>query len=132
MAQTFAYVATVEHAGDLAEQFEVFIGGCFGNQQDEQQIDRGTVDGIEVHGGVESKQGTDRRSTAGQPAMGDRDAVAEAGGTELFAGDQALEYILAIELGHFASNQVGYLFEYTFLAASRHVHQGTAGGQDIF
>ncbi|MNP74585.1 hypothetical protein D3C76_1714870 [compost metagenome] len=50
--QLFAYVLAVEHAGDLAQQLQVRIGGSFGDQQHEQQVNRSTVDGIEVYGGV--------------------------------------------------------------------------------
>ncbi|MNY42719.1 hypothetical protein D3C86_1776350 [compost metagenome] len=64
--------------------------------------------------------------------MRNGDAIAEAGRAEFFAGDQAFENVLAVQVGQLARHQVGYLFEYTFLTASRHVHQGTAGGQDIF
>lgn len=64
--------------------------------------------------------------------MGNGDAIAKTGGAQLFAGHQAFENVLAIEVGQFAGDQVGDLFEYTLFAAARHAHKGAAGGQDIF
>ena len=57
LAQTLAYLFTVEHAGDLAQQLEVLVGGRFRDQQDEQQVDRAPS--------MASKStGVSRRSTA--------------------------------------------------------------------
>ena len=63
--------------------------------------------------------------------MGNGDAVAEAGGAELFAGDQAFEDVMCVEPGNIPGHEVGDLLENAFFAATRHVHLGTAGGQDV-
>ena len=46
--------------------------------------------------------------------------------------NQVFEDVLGVQIGEIAGNQVGNLFEYAFLAASRHVHQGTCGSQNGF
>jgi hypothetical protein len=46
----FAHFLAVEHAGDLAQQFQVRIGGGFRDQQNEQQVNRCAVDGVEIDG----------------------------------------------------------------------------------
>ena len=45
---------------------------------------------------------------------------------------RAFEDILHLQRRHFAGDQVGDLFEGFLFTAARHVHKGTAGGQDIF
>ena len=64
--------------------------------------------------------------------MGNGDAVAETGGTEFLTGDQRIEHILHGQIRHFFMDEVGNLFEGFLFTAARHVHQGTAGGQDTF
>src|SRR5690606_16981560 len=131
LAQAFAHIAAVQHAGDLAEQFKVLIGGGFRDQQDEQQVNRGAVDGVEIDWSIKAQHGADGRRTASEAAVGNGDAVAETGGTEFLPGYQAFEDVLVVEVGKVASDQLGDLFQYAFLAAARHVHEGTAGGQDL-
>jgi len=79
LAQTLADVGTVEHAGDLAEQFQVFVGRRFRHQQDEQQVDRRAIDGVEIDGCFQMENRTQRAAAATQAAVRNGDAVAEAG-----------------------------------------------------
>ncbi|MNL70105.1 hypothetical protein D3C87_1950580 [compost metagenome] len=58
-AQFFTHFLAVEHAGDLTKQFQVRIGSGFRDQQNEQQVNRCAVDGIEIDRGVKVHQGTD-------------------------------------------------------------------------
>ena len=108
------------------------IGGGFRDQQHEEQVDRGAVDGVEINGVIQVQQGAHRCFTAFEAAVRNGDAVAKTGGTEFFTGNQRFEDILHLQIRHFACDQVGNLFEGFFLAAARHVHEGTAGGQDGF
>ena len=78
------------------------------------------------------QQGTDRCGTAFKPAVRDGDAVAETGRTEFFTGDQFFEDVLHLQLWHLFGDDGGDLFEGALLTAARHVHEGTAGGQDGF
>src|SRR5471032_228801 len=110
----------------------MFVGGSLWHQQDEQQVDRCAVDGVEVHRGIEVQQGTDGCCTTRQATMGNGNAVAKTGRAEFFAGNEALEHGLRIQFGYLLPDQVGDLFEYTFFTASRHVQERAAGGQDIF
>lgn len=64
--------------------------------------------------------------------MRNGDAVTKTGGTEFFTGNQRLEDILHLQIRHFTGDQVGNLFEGFLFTAARHVHEGTAGGQDTF
>ena len=130
-AQAVAYVGTVEHGGDLPEQFEMFFGRGLRYQQDEEQVDRRAVQRVEVHGSIQVQHGADGALAARQAAVRNGDAIAEAGGTEFFPGHQVFEDGLGVELRQLPGYQVGDLFEYAFLAAARHVHEGTAGGQDL-
>ncbi len=77
------------------------------------------------------QHGADGALAARQAAVRNGDAIAEAGGTEFFPGHQVFEDGLGVELRQLPGYQVGDLFEYAFLAAARHVHEGTAGGQDL-
>jgi len=81
-AQFVAYFLAVEHAGDLPEQFQVCIGGGLRDQQHEQQVDRGTVDGVEIDGSVQVQQGADRCLAAFEAAVRNGDAVTKTGRAE--------------------------------------------------
>ena len=64
--------------------------------------------------------------------MRDGNAIAETGRSQFFTGNERFEYCFPIKPRYFAADQSGNMFEYAFLAAARHVHFGTAGGQDFF
>ncbi|MNR11720.1 hypothetical protein D3C85_1280340 [compost metagenome] len=64
--------------------------------------------------------------------MRNGNAVAEAGRAQFFPGDQGFVHVLGVQLGHLFADQIGDLFERTLFTAARHVHKGTAGGQDGF
>jgi hypothetical protein len=64
--------------------------------------------------------------------MGYGDTVAETGRAEFFSGEQGFEHGLFFQYGHLLADQLGDLLEYAFFTAARHVHDGTAEGQDIF
>ncbi|MNR28085.1 hypothetical protein D3C85_1453930 [compost metagenome] len=108
------------------------IGSCLGDQQDKQQVDRCAVDSVEINRRVQVHQGADGRLATFETAVGNSDAVAKTGRAEFFTGNQALEDILHLQLRDFPGDQVGNLFKGAFFTAARHVHQGTAGGQDAF
>jgi hypothetical protein len=131
LAQTFTYILAIEHAGDLAQQFEVRIGCRLRHQKYEQQIDRHAVDGVEVDCRLQVQtaligalQPARRQWGMAMPLPKPVEPASR--------GDEAFEDVLGIQVGQIACNQIGDLFEHTFFAAARHVHQGTAGGQDIF
>lgn len=50
VAQSFAHVFAIEHAGNLPEQFQVCIGCRFWHQQNEKQVDRRAIDGVDRAG----------------------------------------------------------------------------------
>ncbi len=108
------------------------VGGGFRDQQDKQQVDRGAIDGIIIDGGIQMQQGADRRAATCQAAVGNGDAIAKTGGAQFFASPQAVEDVLHLQLGYLLGDQVGDLFQGALLTAARHVHEGTAGGQDGF
>ncbi len=64
--------------------------------------------------------------------MRNGDAIAKSGGAKLFAGDKLLEDVLHLQFWHLVGDDSGDLFQGALLAAARHVHEGTAGGQDGF
>ena len=52
LAQALTDLATVKHAGDLPQQFQVCVGSSFWHQQNEKQVDRRAIDGVEIYGSV--------------------------------------------------------------------------------
>ncbi|MCY1463825.1 hypothetical protein D9M71_817750 [compost metagenome] len=86
------------------------VGGRFRNQQHEQQVDRGAIDGVEIDRGIQVQQGADRPIAAFEPAMRNGNAIAKTGRAQFFTGDQAFEHILHRQLGNFPADQVGNLF----------------------
>ena len=75
--QAITNILAIEHAGDLAEQFKVRIGGGFWHQQDKQQVHRCAVDGVEINGGGEVEQGTYRALATLETAMWNCNAIAK-------------------------------------------------------
>src|SRR3546814_6594780 len=69
----------------------MLVSGGLRYQQDEQQVHRRAVDGVEIHWRLQAQNGAQRRIAANHAAVRDGDAVAEAGRAELLARDQAFE-----------------------------------------
>ena len=108
------------------------IGGGLRDQQHEQQIHRRAVYGVEIHWCFQAQNGTERRIAASHATVRNGYAIAEASRSEFFAGDQAFEDGLSVEVRKVLGDHLGDLFEDSLLAAAWDVHQGTSRGQDIF
>src|SRR5690606_16611496 len=92
--------------------------------QDEQQVHRMVVDGVEVDRLLQFYQGTGGGRQVLDAAVGHGDAVADAGAAQLFAGDQRLEQFARVYQVDAAGNQFGALFEQSLLADTLDVTEG--------
>ena len=73
--------------------------GILGSQQQEHQIDRRLVDGIEIHRLVETREHAVEAVQFGQLAMRDRDAAADAGGAKALTLQQDIENRPLVQAG---------------------------------
>lgn len=81
-----------EHLGELRQELQMFFGGVFRNQQDEYLPDRLSVGRIKGNGLARANERAQRAREASDPAVRDRDPLAEAGRTEFLARKQAFEH----------------------------------------
>lgn len=58
--QAITNVLAIEHAGYLAQQFQMSIGGRNRNQQNEKQVHGRAIDRVIIDGGVKVQKGADR------------------------------------------------------------------------
>ena len=81
-----------EHLGELRQELQMFFGGVFRHQQDEYLPDRLAVGRIKGNGLARANERAQRAREAPDPAVRDRDPLAEAGRTEFLARKQAFEH----------------------------------------
>ena len=72
----------------------MFAGGFFGNDQGKHQVDGLVVDGIELNALDQRHQHAHDVLQSFQPAVGNRDSLADAGASQSLAGDQVVEDLL--------------------------------------
>ena len=129
--QAITNFLAIKHAGDLPKQFQMRIDGSFRDQQDKQQVDGLAVGSIEGDGFLEADKGTGNVLEAFGPAVRNGYTVAEAGGTQLLAGKQAVEYGTAGNVVP-VFKQDADLLEYALFAAHVQIDQQMVGaGQDL-
>ena len=127
-AQTVAEAAVGEHLGEFGKELEMAFGGRFGHQEDEQQADRLTVRGLEGHRRGQAEKRAERFLEALDAAVGNRDALTEPGGTELFAGKERVINGDAGQSMVVFEEQSGLLKD-AFLAAGFEIHYDIGGGE---
>src|SRR5664279_1885229 len=105
-----------EHLRQLGEQLQMVLVGGFRHQQHKYQADRLAVGCVKLHRRLEANERADRSLEALDASMGNRDALAEAGGAEFFACEQGVVDRAASDaLMIFEQN--ARLLEYALLAA---------------
>ncbi len=70
----------------------MLLGRLFGNEEKKQQPNRFSIGRIKGHRLRQSDQCGNRLFQAFDPAVGDGDALAQAGGSQPFSGKQRIEY----------------------------------------
>src|SRR6185436_117926 len=98
-----------EHLGQLGEDLQVLLGGLFGHEQHEDEVDRVAVGCIERHRLGEAQEGAARLLQPLDASMRDRHALAEAGGAEALAREQAVEHHAARDRVLVLEQQAGLL-----------------------
>src|SRR5262245_15122348 len=84
-----------EHLCQFRENLQVQIGGAIGYQQHEYEAHRLAVGRIERYRLLHSDERAYRFLQALDPPVGYGDALSQAGGAQLFAGEQTVEYLAA-------------------------------------
>src|SRR6266700_732159 len=87
-----AQLAVAQHLRELRQDSKVLFGRLLGHQQHENEIDGLAVGGVEGHGLSEVHKSADRLLQALDPAVRNRDPLAQAGRAEALPGEQTVEY----------------------------------------
>src|SRR6266853_1207214 len=87
-----AQLAVAQHLRELRQDSKVLFGRLLGHQQHENEIDGLAVGGVEGHGLSEAHKSADRLLQALDPAVRNRDPLAEARRAEALPGEQTVEY----------------------------------------
>src|SRR5690606_30754218 len=99
-AQLVGDARLAEQAGDAGERLEMVGAGALRREQQEDEIDRLVVEGLEIERLRQTREQAENARQAGQLAMRDGDAVADAGRAELLPLEQRLEDLALVETGH--------------------------------
>ena len=118
-----------EQFGDLGQDLQVLLGGGLGHQQEDQQVDRLFVRGVEADRLGQLEHRGHRGLQALDAAVRDGHAVAQAGGAQALAGEQAVGDQRARQAVQVLEQQPGFL-ESALLAGGVDAHQHLSGGQD--
>lgn len=89
--QRFAEWSLGKTLGKLGKNLQMLLGRLFWHQQHKQQIDRATVRRIEGNRCRQTQEGTGSLLEPLDATVRNRDTLAKTGGTEFFAGEQAVE-----------------------------------------
>src|SRR5712691_3701739 len=90
--QLSAQFAVAQHLRELREDLKVLFGRLLGNQQHEHEIDGLAVGSVEGHGLSEPHKSPDRLFQALDPAVRNRDPLAQARRAEALPSEQAVEH----------------------------------------
>ena len=118
-----------EQFGDLGEDFQVLLRRRFRHQQEDEQVDRLLVGRIETDRMAELEQCRHRRLQALDAAMRNRDAMAQPGGAETLAREQAVGDERAGQAVQVFEQQPGFL-ECALLAGCVDAHKNLGRRQD--
>lgn len=127
-AHLFAQAAAGEQLRQLGQHLQVQVGGLFRYQQHEQQIYRLAVRRLERNRRFQAHEETGGFLQALDTAMRNGHALAQAGGTQLLAGEQAVEHVAARN-AEAVLNQEANLFEQALLAGDFQVGQNMGQGK---
>src|SRR6266700_772897 len=125
-----AQLAVAQHLRELRQDSKVLFGRLLGHQQHENEIDGLAVGGVEGHGLSEAHKSADRLLQALDPAVRNRDPLAEAGRAEALPGEQTVEYqtsrhaLIVLE-------EEPRLLEHALLARHIQVQKDVARGQKL-
>src|SRR5262245_35076131 len=114
--EALAQLPVAEHLRQLAEDLEMLLGRLLRHEQHEDQVHRAAVGRVERDRGLEAEERADRLLQALDPAVGDRHALAEPGGTEALAREEAVEHHAAGD-ALVVLEQEPHLLEHPLLAA---------------
>ncbi len=98
----------------------------------EDQIDRHAVRGVEIHRLGNFHQGPTTGLYARYAAMGERDALVEAGTAEPFSFNELGKDLFVGNIGIRIRQQFAQYFEAVLFAACVHIAQDTAGADKLF
>ena len=128
--QSFAEGTIAEHLRQFGEQLQMGFVSLLGNKQHEQQIDRAPIGRVKLHRGGQPQKRARSVLEALDAAVGNGDSLTEAGGTEAFAGEQAVENQAAGDALMILEQQAG-LFENTLLAAGVEIDHHIGEWQEL-
>src|SRR5690606_41426105 len=112
------------------ENLQVLFGRFVRYQKNENQIDRRSVQGVEIDLAAQLEQCADGFGALFQTAVGNGNTVAEACCTESVPGEQAFVYRIGIEWG-LLGKQIAVQLQHTLLGVPVDTGKGVLGGQDL-
>src|SRR5262245_3284035 len=125
-----AEFAVAQHLRKLGEHAQVLLGRLLGHEEQEYQIDRLAVGGVEGHRLGEAHEGADRFFEPLDSAVGNRDALAEARRAETLAREQAVEHEAPRDALVVLEQQPG-LLEHALLAGHIQVEEDVRRRQQL-
>src|SRR5438105_5705706 len=126
LAHRFAQRLVAEHLRELGQDLQMLFGRFFRNQQHEHQRHRAAVGRVEGHRLREADERAERFLQALDAPVRDRHALAQTGGAQALAREQAVEYEAAREAVLILEQQT-HLLEQALLA--RHLQVGDHVGR---
>ncbi len=93
----------------------MFVGRLLRHEQAENEVDRLVIGGFEIDALGQSNEGADAIVDALEAGVGDGHAIPHAGTAELLTTDQAVEHVGRRQIRRALGQNVGQLFERTFL-----------------
>jgi len=91
LPQQFGIPLVAQNPRDTGKCFQMIRASPFRSQQQEHQIHRLVIDGLEVDGFDQSGKNTDQTIKSNEFAVRNRDAMADSGRSEPFALQQCVE-----------------------------------------
>ncbi|EFX59855.1 hypothetical protein DAPPUDRAFT_126523, partial [Daphnia pulex] len=90
--ELLAQVAVRQHFGDLGQDFQMPLRGCFGHQQEDQEADRFVIGRVKTDRLLHTQHGGQRVFQALDAAVRDGHAVTEAGGAEALTREKIVRH----------------------------------------
>lgn len=121
----------VEFFCELVQQFQVFVGCFFGNDEGEYQIDWLIVDGIKFNVFFKGQQDIYYMIEFFQLVMGDGNVLVNFGIVQMFVFDQIVENLGFVEVVVILVNLIGNEFQYLFFVGCWYLVKGEFWGKNV-